>query len=114
MQRKRIPPRERVYIFEQEDGICHLCHMKIHAGQEWDVSHEIPLEMGGEDGGKNLRVAHRKCHRIHTAKVDAPQIAKTKRMYASHIGARTSKRPLPGGRNTPFKRKMNGTVERRK
>ena len=87
MARRRIGRTERVAIFQCNNGVCHLCGGLIQPGQEWDVSHDIPLELGGEDGGDNLKPAHRKCHRDHTAKVDAPTIAKVKRIEARHIGA---------------------------
>lgn len=110
MTRRRIPTRERVAIFEREGGRCHLCQMRVEAGQEWDVSHEIPLEMGGEDGGLNLRIAHRRCHRVHTAKVDAPRIAKTRGQRAAHLGAKRSRNPLPFGRDSKLRKKLNGKV----
>ena len=80
MKRVRITAKMRVDIFSRHNGICHICRMKVDAGQDWDVSHEIPLEMGGKDDETNWLVAHRKCHRVHTATVDMPRIAKTKRI----------------------------------
>jgi 5-methylcytosine-specific restriction endonuclease McrA len=108
--RKRITSKMRIEIFEREKGICHFCNLKISAGEEWDVSHEIPLEMGGEDGGLNLRAAHRSCHRHHTSTVDIPRIAKTRRMKAKHIGAVRSKTPLPAGKWSKWKKKLDGSV----
>jgi len=108
--RKRITTKMRVEIFERENGICHFCNLKVQSGEEWDVSHEIPLEIGGEDGGTNLRVAHRVCHRVHTSKVDIPRIAKTKRMKAKHLGAVRSKTPLPAGKWSKWKKKMDGSI----
>ena len=113
MKRIRISTTTRVKIFTKDDGICHLCNMKVLPGQEWDVSHEVPLEAGGADDMTNWRVAHRKCHRKHTAEVDIPVIAKLKRVSARHIGAKVSKNPIPGSKNSPWKRKMDGTVVRR-
>lgn len=114
IKRVRITSKMRVDIFLRHDGICHMCSMKVLPGQEWDVSHDIPLEAGGKDDASNWLVAHRKCHRIHTSTVDMPLIAKLKRKQQKHIGASRSKTPLPGGRFSKFKRKMDGTVVLRK
>ena len=87
MTRRRISQTERVAIFKRHSGICHLCGGKIAVAELWDISHDIPLELGGEDGGDNLKPAHRSCHRSHTAAVDQPTIAKAKRREARHLGA---------------------------
>ena len=113
MKRVRITPKMRAEIFVRHDGTCHLCSMKVTAGQEWDVSHEQPLEAGGRDDASNWLVAHRKCHRAHTSAVDMPLIAKVKRIHQRHIGAKKSKSPMPFGRGSKLKRKMDGSVVRR-
>lgn len=93
--------------------MCHLCSLKVVPGEDWDVSHDIPLEAGGKDDETNWFVAHRKCHRVHTSTVDMPLIAKVKRVHQRHIGAKQSRSPLPGGRNSKWKKKMDGTVIKR-
>ena len=113
MKRVRITAKVRADIFLRHDGVCHLCSMKVIPGQEWDVSHEIPLETGGRDDDSNWLVAHRRCHRVHTASVDLPLIAKVKRIHQRHIGAKKSKSPMPFGRGSKLKRKMDGSVVRR-
>lgn len=113
MKRVRITAKMRADIFLRHSGVCHLCRMKVVPGEDWDVSHEIPLETGGKDDDTNWLVAHRKCHRTHTNKVDIPLIAKVKRIHQKHIGAKRPKSQMPGGRNSMWKKKMDGSVVRR-
>jgi 5-methylcytosine-specific restriction endonuclease McrA len=113
MKRVRITAKMRADIFLSRVGMCHLCSMKVVPGEDWDVSHDIPLEAGGKDDATNWFVAHRKCHRVHTSTVDAPLIAKVKRIHQKHVGAKTSRSPMPLGRGSKFKRKMDGTIVRR-
>jgi len=109
-RRKRLSTTERLALLERENATCHLCKGIIQPGQAWDVSHEIPLELGGADDDENRRAAHRKCHRVHTAAVDLPTIAKAKRNYAKHRGAAVSRQPMRGGRRDALKKRMDGTV----
>lgn len=114
MTRRRISTRDRLACFQENNGICHICGGKIHAGEGFDISHPIPLELGGADDKSNWRPAHKRCHARLTADVDLPNIARAKRREARHVGAKApSARPVPGSRNTPFKRKLDGTTERR-
>lgn len=114
MTRRRISPSERVAIFERAHGRCHLCGEKIGLAERWDVEHVVALELGGDEakGSLNLQPAHVACHKPKTAE-DVGRIAKAKRVAARHIGAKVSRQPLPGGRASKWKRKINGTVEPR-
>jgi 5-methylcytosine-specific restriction protein A len=87
MTRKHLSAKTRAAVLERHDRTCHLCGGPIQATEAWDVSHEIPLAIGGADDETNWLPAHRKCHREHTAAVDAPLIAKTRRQHLKHIGA---------------------------
>ena len=113
MTRRRLSTRERARIFADHGGRCHLCGGAIQAGEGWDVSHDRPLALLGEDGGDNLKPAHRKCHRAHTAEVDVPRIAKAKRQEAAHRGF---KRPAGSiksrGFPKPERRREIGEKER--
>lgn len=90
-KRRRISTKERLAVFTAADGVCHICNGKINVGDRWEVSHPIPLELGGADDASNRRPAHFKCHRELTAKEDIPAIAKAKRREAKHIGAHRPK-----------------------
>lgn len=113
MKRVSITAKMRADIFMRHDGVCHLCNMKVVPGQDWDVSHEQPLEAGGRDDASNWLVAHRKCHRAHTSSVDMPLIAKVKRVRYRHLGIEKKKSSFPGGKNSKWKKRMDGTVVRR-
>jgi hypothetical protein len=56
-----------------------------------------------------MQPAHRNCHK-GKSKVDAKDRAKAIRRETKHSGGHRSKQPLPGGRNSRWKRKMDGTV----
>lgn len=97
--RRKISDMQRERIFLANGGVCHLCERKVRVGEPWDVSHDRPLALLGEDGGDNLKVAHRACHRVHTATEDAPRIAKAKRQSRKHIGIKKHsgfRKPPPG------------------
>lgn len=111
--RRPISTRERARLFVLHGGTCHLCAGRIQAGDAWDVSHEIPLALGGADDDENRKLAHRKCHRAWTAEKDQPAIAKAKRREAIHLGFKRSGKPMPGSRASGLKKHMDGTVSRR-
>jgi len=112
-KRRNISTKARVGIFQRHNGVCDICHGKIGVGDAWEVSHRIPLELGGADDEGNWFPAHKSCHRTMTAETDVPQIAKAKRLEAKHIGAfKKSGRPLPGSKASGIRRRMNGQVER--
>lgn len=110
IKRQRLTNLQRLELLERERYRCHLCRGEIQPGQAWDISHEIPLALGGADDDENRRAAHRKCHRGHTATVDLPTIAKAKRNRAKFRGAYRSQSPMRGGRRDALKRRMDGTV----
>lgn len=111
--RRHISAKERMQIWEREGGICHICGQKIDGARErWDIEHVIPLAMGGDEdrGSLNLKPAHVKCHGAKTRE-DKKQIAKAKRMEQRGAGiSRHSRNPLPGGRASKWKKKINGEV----
>lgn len=55
-------------------------------------------------------VAHARCNLDYWAKVEAPMVAKAKRQYDRHRGIKVSRNPLPGGRDDPRKKTMDGRV----
>jgi 5-methylcytosine-specific restriction protein A len=112
MTRKSISTKKRVALFQKHGGICHICGGKINVGEAWEVEHIIPFALGGADDETNWSPAHIKCHRGKTTE-DVARISKSKRQEARHLGAKKSKSPLPFGRQSGWKRKMDGSVVKR-
>ena len=104
----------RLNLFLKRKGTCTSCSQKIDAGKAWDIDHILPLALGGTNELKNLQIFCKPCHQSKTSQSDIPRIAKTKRLKARHLGARSpSTRPIPGSRRSPWKRKLDGSVVRR-
>lgn len=100
-RRRHISAKEKLQIFQRDDGVCHICKLQIDAGYEkWDAEHVIPVKMGGDDSymSENIRPAHKSCH-DGKSKDDAGHIAKAKRMDQRQAGVkRTSSRGFRGYR----------------
>lgn len=115
-RRRSLSTRERKRLFDLHGGICHICKQTIDGVREaWDIEHVIPWAITRDDSDENRKPAHRggKCHGEKT-KRDIKTISKSNRVRANHIGARApSRNPIPGSRNTRFKKKLDGTVEYR-
>lgn len=112
MPRRSLSRSARLALFLAAGGRCHICGGLIRPGDGWEVEHVIPLAQGGEDGGDNLRPAHVKCHRSKTSR-DAADTARAKRREAAHLGIKKTSRPIPGSRASGFRKRLDGTVERR-
>ena len=113
VRRRHWSGNARLALLRKHALRCHICWGEIHIGEAWEVSHEIALKLGGADDDMNAKPAHRKCHRRITSEQDIPAIARAKRREANHLGAKRSRRPMPGSRASGWRKKMDGTVERR-
>ena len=110
--RKTKSKKFRAELFNERQGVCHICQGKILANEVWEVEHIIPIALGGEDSGDNLALAHKQCHRQKT-KADVGRVAKAKRQRSFHLRGKVTKQPLPFGKSSKLKRKLDGTVVKR-
>jgi hypothetical protein len=108
LRRRSLSTRERLDLFLSAHGRCQRCSWSLTPGTRWEVDHVIPLALGGRDDADNMQVLCSPCHGGKTRERDVPVIAKTARIRARHLGARTSRRPLPGGRRSRLKRTIDG------
>lgn len=110
--RKPLTSKQRMEMFIRHGGICCICSHPIDGvRQMWD-EHINPLWLSGDNKAENRAPAHAKCAREKTAS-EAPQRAHARAVAERHFGARRPKSVMPGSRLSKWKRRMDGTVERR-
>lgn len=91
------------------NGCCEACGARLKVG-EGEYDHILACELGGEATLENCRLICTPCHKAKTA-ADVRRIRKADRQRDKASGAfKTTSRPLPCGRRSPFKKKMNGEV----
>lgn len=104
-----IPPRVRLRVFERAGRRCEECSRPLLAGDKWQADHVLALINGGENREGNLRCICDWCHKAKTAS-DVAEKSRTYRRRLKDAGIRETKRPMPGSRNSPYRKKMNGEV----
>lgn len=114
--RLRLTRHQRIRIWDTANGRCHLCGMRIHAerGERWEVEHKTPIWAGGADDPSNMAPAHIDCHKRKSGGENTDR-SKADRQRANHLGIPKSRtKPLPGGRDSAIRKKINGEVVARK
>jgi 5-methylcytosine-specific restriction endonuclease McrA len=108
--RRKLTPHRRLQVWEKTGGTCVLCHRKINGPRErWIAEHIRALELGGADDLDNMGPAHEECALVKTQD-DHRRAAKAKRQKIQYIGAQASKKALPFGKSSPWKRKLSGQI----
>lgn len=110
-KRGRLSTRAKLAIWEKEKGLCYVCGAKLRPGN-YIFEHVRALELGGEDGVDNIRLTCKPCATEKT-KTDHHMAAKAKRQKSAALGLKKSKTPLPFGKGSQWKRKLDGSVVRR-
>lgn len=108
----RIPPRVKLRLFTLARGRCAHCNRSIQVGEIWDCDHKVALANGGTHSESNLQVLCSWCHKAKT-KTDVAEKSATYQSRKRHLGLKKSKHPMPGSRQSKWKRKMDGTLVRR-
>ena len=113
MTRRQFSARAKASRLLEFNGRCADCECKVGgaAGLDWD--HIIPLELGGDDEVENLQPLCKVCHKAKT-RGDVKAIRKSERQRQRASGIkRTTRSTIPGSKASGFKRKLDGTVEKR-
>jgi 5-methylcytosine-specific restriction protein A len=110
---RSLTSTQRLALFLAANGQCQACVWPLTPGTRWEVDHIIPVALGGSRRPDNLQVLCAACHGSKTTRRDAPAIAKAKRVRARHLGATRPRSILPGSRRSPWRKRIDGRVERR-
>lgn len=117
-RRREFAQRVKLQAWDRCGGCCeHIdangkrCGRKLMPGR-LRYDHRIPDELGGEPTLENCQVICEWCDAPKTRQ-DQADIAKARHVRARHVGAHAPRRPMPGSRKSPWKRRMDGTVVRR-
>ena len=79
-----------------------------------EQDHKVAIINGGENRESNLRTLLKSHHKTKTA-ADVAEKAKVYRKRLNHLGLKRRKGPpMAGSKASGFKRKMDGSVERRR
>lgn len=109
-RRGRLTPHRRLKVWETTGGRCVVCDQQIDGTRErWTAEHIRALELGGADEPANMGPAHQACAWFKT-RDDHHRTASAKRQKIRHLGAHRAKRPLPYGRHSRWKKKIDGTI----
>jgi len=111
MPRTEFSKRTKLQAWQRANGRCECCGAKLATGNiEYD--HDLPAEMGGGNNLANCRCLCRTCHRSKT-NADIRTIAKSNRQRNKAAGIKKAGRPMPGSRNSDWKKTFNnGWVKR--
>jgi 5-methylcytosine-specific restriction protein A len=109
--RQEFPAKVKAAAALRANGSCEGCTRRLSAG-DFHYDHEIPDALGGEPTLQNCRVLCRSCHKVKTTEADVPRIAKAKRNYRKAHGIK-KRSSFQTNRDGPFRKRMDGTVERR-
>lgn len=117
--RNEFPRAVKVAAWQRAKGRCEAvimgnsdlmtCDKKLFPGDIF-YDHRIADGLGGKPVLENCQVLCKAHHDAKTFTCDVPKIAKTKRNYANHIGA---KKPSRGFGDSKLKRKIDGSVVNR-
>jgi 5-methylcytosine-specific restriction protein A len=109
----QVPPRVRLRVFQRDGGTCQCgCTRRITPGTPWMTDHAVALVNGGQNRESNLRTLLVDCHARKTAG-DVAEKSVVAKVAKKHVGLHHAKRPMPGSRRSPWRKKINGEVVRR-
>jgi 5-methylcytosine-specific restriction enzyme A len=93
---------------------CEYCGGEFSASNPPEYHHHKEAQSRGDNSFQNCRVIGKKCCHVRETSRFKTECAKADRNRATTANLkRPSRNPIPGSRNTPWKRTMSGETVRR-
>lgn len=111
-QRERLTRKQFVALFMRQDGKCPECRQKLEmkGGRVVCVDEHVePLWRSGSNDLTNRELWCKPCSTDKTSR-ETTERMDGYRVRDKHIGALKSRSPMPCGRGSRWKKKMDGTV----
>jgi 5-methylcytosine-specific restriction protein A len=107
-RRKSYNVAQRRKIFEDANGICWRCQLPIDTlKEEWHVGH---VGKAHAFGGEVVAPEHKSCNMRDCYETVIPAVAKSNRVWSRRNEKRVSRNPVPGSKNSKYKKCLNGDV----
>lgn len=107
------PPRVKLRVLERHNYTCFWSKQKINPGDKVEFDHAIALVLGGENRESNLVPALSEEHKVKTRKDVIERVKRAKSLKKRYGLAKKTSRPMPFGRNSNLKKKINGEIVER-
>ena len=107
-----FPPRVRLRILHRYMDRCARCGREVRPGTHFTCDHIIAIINGGQNRETNGQPLCDWCNAAKNAS-DVTDKRKVANVSKKAYGLKQSRNPIPGGRRTKWRRRMDGTVERR-
>lgn len=109
-KRQEFSKQTKLAAWQRAGGHCECgCGQKIIAGDGPEYDHRLEARLGGDASLENCVVLRKRCHAAKTSE-RRPEIDKVRRGFEKRIGARKKSKPMPFGRASALKKKLNGDV----
>ena len=110
--RRNFTRTTKLAAWKRSDGRCGWCGRKIFPGDGPEYDHIIADEHGGDNSLTNCQVLCINCHKPKT-RADMKVTVRGRKARARHAGADKPSRPMPGSRDSKWKKRVDGTVVER-
>ena len=114
--RKPLTRKQYAALFLHQDGKCPRCsqRLEVKGGNEVEIidEHVRPLWNGGSNDLSNRQLWCKPCTKPKTAE-EATERGRSNRVRDKHIGAVKNRSSFKTNKDGPYRKRMNGQVERR-